>query len=89
MASRASIGSSSWIGQVCRCTREAKLNFDGLIADPASWFWLTKKSVPKIPAVTVTGDPVPKGPPAVIADNESVGRMGADHLIDAGLKHLG
>ena len=66
-----------------------RLRFDGLIADPASWYLLTKAGgVPKVPAVTVTGDPVPDGPPAVIADNETVGRLGAEHLIDAGLKHL-
>ena len=65
-----------------------KLKFDGIIADPASWDLLTKAGVPDVPAVTVTGDPVPDGPPAVLADNEAVGRIGADHLIDAGLKHL-
>ena len=52
-----------------------RLKFDGLIADPASWELLTKAGVPKVPAVTVTGDPVPNGPPAVIADSSTNRRL--------------
>ena len=64
----------------------AMFRFDGVIAEPG--IWPSLKLDPAIPAVTVTGDPVTGGPPAVIADNEAVGRLGAAHLADAGLKQL-
>ena len=62
------------------------LKFDGVIADPEAWRRITVP--PQTPVVTVTGDPIPNGPPAVIADNQAVGRLGAKHLADAGLKSL-
>ncbi len=41
-----------------------------------------------IPTVRVTGPLDAKVPPAVVADNHAVGRMGANYLADLGLKHL-
>lgn len=42
----------------------------------------------RAPALRVTGPPADDGTPAVVVDNQAVGRMGANYLADLGLKHL-
>ncbi len=62
--------------------------YDGMIVDPREWPVQDALRRTKIPAVTVGPPWLEGGPPAVLVDNEAVGRMAADHLCDLGLKYL-
>lgn len=61
---------------------------DGMIVEAINEPTHVALATTQIPVITVANEPRPGGPPAVVVDNQAVGRMGANHLADLGLQHL-
>lgn len=61
---------------------------DGIIVEPRTGEVQEALRRSGVPVVTVTAVHGEHGLPAVVVDNQAVGRMAADHLADLGLKHL-
>jgi LacI family transcriptional regulator len=61
--------------------------YDGMIVEQRYPIIPALRQVKK-PIVGVAGVSDPDGPPAVVADNHAVGRMGANYFADLGLKYL-
>lgn len=61
---------------------------DGMIVEMAEGsIWQALRRT-RIPAISVAHVVDPEGCPGVVVDNMAVGRLGANHLADLGLKHL-
>jgi LacI family transcriptional regulator len=63
-------------------------NVDGMIVEARDPTVIRAIMESRIPIITVGHTPLPDGPPAVVVDNVAVGRMGAEHLLTQGYRHL-